>query len=207
MKNLKLPVSIEDFQEIRNSEFYYIDKTGLIEQLLDNWGKVNIFTRPRRFGKTLNMSMLRYFFEIGTDRNLFDGLYISHNKNLCDEYMGQYPVIFLSLKGVDGMTFEEARYALAELICSETRRFKFLSDSCKLDDNDKLIYKDLCSLHNVPEQLISTKLKFALKNLSELLYKHYEKKVIVLIDEYDVPQDKAFQHDYYNEIVKSVHNR
>ena len=126
---LKLPVGIEDFQEIRRLGFYYVDKTKLIEQLLENWGKVNLFTRPRRFGKTLNMSMLRYFFEIGTDRTLFDGLYISQNKQLCEEYLGKFPVIFLSLKGVDGLTFEKAKAKLVRLLALEAERFDFLKDS------------------------------------------------------------------------------
>lgn len=127
--SLKLPVGIEDFQEIRRLGFYYVDKTKLIEQLLENWGKVNLFTRPRRFGKTLNMSMLRYFFEIGTDRTLFDGLYISQNKQLCEEYLGKFPVIFLSLKGVDGLTFEKAKAKLVRLLALEAERFDFLKDS------------------------------------------------------------------------------
>ena len=134
---LKLPVGIEDFREIRQQGFYYIDKTKLIEQLLDNWGKVNLFTRPRRFGKTLNMSMLRCFFEVGADKMLFDGLYISHNKQFCEEYMGKFPVVFLTLKGAEGTTFEEARLSLAELIAAEARRFKFLQESDKLDADDK----------------------------------------------------------------------
>ena len=127
--SLKLPVGIEDFQEIRRLGFYYVDKTKLIEQLLENWGKVNLFTRPRRFGKTLNMSMLRYFFEIGTDRTLFDGLYISQNKQLCEEYLGKFPFIFLSLKGVDGLTFEKAKAKLVRLLALEAERFDFLKDS------------------------------------------------------------------------------
>ena len=127
--SLKLPVGIEDFQEIRRLGFYYVDKTKLIEQLLENWGKVNLFTRPRRFGKTLNMSMLRYFFEIGTDRTLFDGLYISQNKQLCEEYLGKFSVIFLSLKGVDGLTFEKAKAKLVRLLALEAERFDFLKDS------------------------------------------------------------------------------
>ena len=140
---LKLPVGIERFQEIRKSGFYYIDKTGLIEQLLENWGKANLFTRPRRFGKTLNMSMLRCFFEIGTDPTLFDGLYISKNKALCDAYMGKYPVLFLSLKGVEGLTFEEAKFSLSELLADEIRRFKFLLGSDKLDEEEKNQYREL----------------------------------------------------------------
>lgn len=199
---LKLPVGIENFQEIRRLGFYYVDKTMLIEQLLAKWGKVNLFTRPRRFGKSLNMSMLRYFFDIETDKTLFDGLYISRNKQLCEEYMGKFPVIFLSLKGVDGLTFSEARFCLAELIESEARRFKFLMHSDKLDADDKAMYRDLLSLHGADVAAIS--LRFALKKLSELLYKHYGQKTLILIDEYDVPLDKAFQHGYYREMVALI---
>lgn len=199
---LKLPVGIEDFQEIRRLGFYYVDKTMLIEQLLAKWGKVNLFTRPRRFGKSLNMSMLRYFFDIETDKTLFDGLYISQNKQLCEEYMGKFPVIFLSLKGVDGLTFSEARFCLAELIESEARRFKFLMHSDNLDADDKAMYRELLSLHGADVAAIS--LRFALKKLSELLYKHYGQKTLILIDEYDVPLDKAFQHGYYREMVALI---
>ncbi len=201
---LKLPVGIEDFREIRRKGFYYIDKTKLIEQLLDSWGKVNLFTRPRRFGKTLNMSMLRHFFEIGTDKTLFDGLHISQRRDLCDEYMGKYPVVALTLKGVDGTTFEEAKLSLAELIVAEARRFKFLLESDKLDADDKEMYRELISLNKEQSPAASVKLRFSLKNLSELLYKHYEQKTIVLIDEYDVPLDKAFQDGYYREMVSLI---
>ena len=203
-RRLKLPVGIEDFQEIRKAGFYYIDKTRLIEQLLESWGKVNLFTRPRRFGKTLNMSMLRCFFEVGTDSSLFDGLYISKNRELCEEYMGKYPVVYLSLKGVDGLTFEEARLSLAELIAGEVRRFKFLLDSDRLDDKEKDIYHGLVFEKGEEESAFAAKLKFSLKKLSELLYKHYGCKTIVLIDEYDVPLDKAFQHGYYREMVALI---
>ena len=126
---LKLPVGIDDFRKLRESHFYYVDKTRLIEQLLLNWSEVTFFTRPRRFGKTLNMSMLKSFFDIGTDKTLFDGLYISGNKELCDEYMGKYPVIFLSLKGVEGSSFDDARYMITELIGKEAERFRFLERS------------------------------------------------------------------------------
>lgn len=203
-RRLKLPVGIEDFQEIRKAGFYYIDKTRLIEQLLESWGKVNLFTRPCRFGKTLNMSMLRCFFEVGTDSSLFDGLYISKNRELCEEYMGKYPVVYLSLKGVDGLTFEEARLSLAELIAGEVRRFKFLLDSDRLDDKEKDIYHGLVFEKGEEESAFAAKLKFSLKKLSELLYKHYGCKTIVLIDEYDVSLDKAFQHGYYREMVALI---
>ena len=192
---LKLPVGIENFEDIRKLGFYYIDKTKLIEQLLDNWGKVNLFTRPRRFGKTLNMSMLRAFFEIGTDPTLFDGLYISKNQSLCGQYMGKYPVIFISLKGVDGMTFEEAVVRTTTIIRTEARRHYYLKNS------GKLVNEEIAQF----EQLLSGKaedITDSIRLLSELLYRHYEQKVIILIDEYDVPLDKAFQNGYYHEMVK-----
>ena len=140
---LKLPVGIEDFQEIRRLGFYYIDKTKLIEQLLDNRGKVNLFTRPRRFGKTLNMSMLKSFFEIGTDKTLFDQLYIAANKELCEEYMGQYPVIFLSLKGVDGLNFEEAKSMLKITIRTEAQRHYELKKSEKVSEENRKLFNDI----------------------------------------------------------------
>ena len=205
MADLKrLPVGMDDFKEIRKSEFYYIDKTKLIEQVLENWSKVNLFTRPRRFGKTLNMSMLKWFFEIGTDTTFFDGLYISKNQALCEEYMGKYPVVLLSLKSVEGLTFEEARASLWELIAGEVRIFKFLEKSDRLDDDEKNAYHDLIFIQNLKETILGTKLKFSLKKISELLYKHYGQKAIILIDEYDVPLDKAFQHGYYREMVTLI---
>ena len=199
-----LPVGLEDFQEIRSNGFYYIDKTKLIEQLLENWSKVNLFTRPRRFGKTLNMSMLKNFFEIGTDRALFEGLFISDNKELCEKYMGKYPVIFLSMKGVDGLSFEAARYRLTELIGVEAERFAFLSESTKLTDNERKRYDAIINLVNGKYSMDVDVLISSLQTLSQLLYKHYDQKVIILIDEYDVPLDKAFQHGYYQEIVSLI---
>lgn len=200
----RLPVGLDDFKKIRKNQFYYVDKTKLIEQLLQNWSEVNLFTRPRRFGKTLNMSMIKSFFEIGTDKRLFDGLYISSKKEMCEEYMGKYPVIFLSLKGVEGLTFEEARDSLCELITSEVRRFKLLLNSDRLDDDEKDLYHELISLQDNQKSELGTKLKFSLKKLSELLHQYYGKKVIILIDEYDVPLDKAFQHGYYKEMVSLI---
>lgn len=200
----RLPVGLDDFKKIRKNQFYYVDKTKLIEQLLQNWSEVNLFTRPRRFGKTLNMSMIKSFFEIGTDKRLFDGLYISSKKEMCEEYMGKYPVIFLSLKGVEGLTFEEARDSLCELITSEVRRFKLLLNSDRLDDDEKDLYHELISLQDNQKSELGTKLKFSLKKLSELLHQYYSKKVIILIDEYDVPLDKAFQHGYYKEMVSLI---
>lgn len=205
MENLKkLPVGFDDFKKIRENQFYYVDKTKLIEHLLANWSEVNLFTRPRRFGKTLNMSMIKSFFEIGTDKALFEGLYISKNRELCEEYMGKYPVVFLSLKGVEGLTFEEARAYLCELIINETRRFKFLLNSERLDNDEKNMYHELLSLQEEKDSVLAAKLKLSLKKISELLYKHYGQKVIFLIDEYDVPLDKAFQHGYYKKMVSLI---
>lgn len=201
---LKLPIGIEDFQEIREEGFYYVDKTKLIEQLLQNWGKVNLFTRPRRFGKTLNMSMLRYFFEFGSDPQLFDDLYISQNKELCEKYMGKFPVIFLSLKNVEGLTFEKARYKLIKLISLEAERFHFLKYSDRLTDNEKERYSALVYLKDGKYFMDEECLESALQTLSELLFRHYGQKTIILIDEYDVPLDKAYQHGYYKEMVALV---
>lgn len=203
-KPLKLPVGIENFKEIRTEGFYYVDKTKLIKQLLEQWGKVNLFTRPRRFGKTLNMSMLQCFFEIGTDPALFDGLFISQNKDLCETYLGKFPVIFLSLKNVDGLTFEEARYHLSELIGMKAERFQFLLDSDRLSDNDKKKYHALIDLSEGHYSMDKGILTSSLKILSQLLSKHYNQKTIILIDEYDVPLDKAFQHGYYTEMVSLI---
>mgnify|MGYP004520663137 FL=1 len=204
MKNLKLPVGIEDFQEIRRNGFYYIDKTGLIEQLLDSWGKVNLFTRPCRFGKSLNMSMLRYFFEIGTDKTLFDGLHIMQRKDLCDEYMGRFPVVFLTLKGVDGLTFEKAKNKLIKIVALEAERFIFLKNSDKLTDNEKQRYCALVQMQDGKYAMDEDTLESALQTLSELLYRHYGHKVVILVDEYDVPLDKAYQNGYYKEMVSMI---
>ena len=201
---LKLPVGIEDFREIRRKDFYYIDKTGLIEQLLDSWGKVNLFTRPRRFGKTLNMSMLRYFFETGTDKTLFEGLHISQRSDLCEEYMGKFPVVSLTLKGVDGLTFERAKNKLLKYIALEAERFNFLKNSDKLTDNEKQRYGALIRMQDGKYVMDEDTLESALQTLSELLYRHYGQKVIILIDEYDVPLDKAYQNDYYREMIVMI---
>ena len=201
---LKLPVGIENFEEIRKLGFYYIDKTRLIEQLLQGWGKVTLFTRPRRFGKTLNMSMLKSFFEIGTDKTLFDGLYISGNKELCDEHMGKYPVIFLSFKGVEGLTYDEAFDALVRVIGKEISRVSFLADSDKLTMLEREQYKGLTIIEDGSFVFSKDKLISSLQLLSQLLYKHYGQKVVILIDEYDVPLDKAFQNGYYKEMVSLI---
>ena len=200
-ESLKLPVGIENFEEIRTKGYYYVDKTKLIELLFDRLGKVNLFTRPRRFGKTLNMSMLRYFFEIGTDASLFDGLYIAGKQALVSAHLGKYPVIFLSLKNVEGLSFESARYQLVELIAKEARRHRALESSPQLDENDQKIYAALTQVQDGMYVMAEDVLYGSLQALSELLYKHYQQKVLILIDEYDVPLDKAFQHGYYREMV------
>ena len=201
---LKLPVGIDDFRKLRESHFYYVDKTRLIEQLLLNWSEVTLFTRPRRFGKTLNMSMLKSFFDIGTDKTLFDGLYISGNKELCDEYMGKYPVIFLSLKGVEGSSFDDARYMITEIIGKEAERFRFLECSEALSENDKDRYRAIISQCDGKYMMDAQLLVSCLQSLSQLLCTHYGKKTIILIDEYDVPLDKAFQNGYYKEMVSLI---
>ena len=201
-KKLKLPVGIDGFEKIRRNGFYYIDKTKLIEQLFLNWGEVNLFTRPRRFGKTLNMSMLKSFFEIGTDTSLFDGLYVSENKELCEQHQGQYPVIFLSLKDVEGLSFSEAKRKCIQLIKREAERFYDLKNSERLLDIDK---KNYCRLLDMTVQEEDSDIvSSSIKMLSALLYKHYGKKTVILIDEYDVPLDKAFQHGYYKEMVHFI---
>ena len=200
----KIPVGIDSFEKIRKYGFYYIDKTRLIEQIMQNWSEVSLFTRPRRFGKTLNMSMLRSFFELGTDKSLFDGLYISKNKELCEEHMGKYPVIFFSLKSVEGLKFENARYRIIEMIGREAQRYEFLAESDKLSDNEKAQYKALIALDNGKYTMDDDILISGIQMLSHLLYKHYGQKTVILIDEYDVPLDKAFENGYYKEMVSLI---
>lgn len=200
----KIPVGIDSFEKIRKYGFYYIDKTRLIEQIMQNWSEVSLFTRPRRFGKTLNMSMLRSFFELGTDKSLFDGLYISKNKELCEEHMGKYPVIFFSLKSVEGLKFENARYRIIEMIGREAQRYEFLAESDKLSENEKAQYKALIALDNGKYTMDDDILISGIQMLSHLLYKHYGQKTVILIDEYDVPLDKAFENGYYKEMVSLI---
>ena len=202
--SVKLPVGIENFEEIRTNGYYYVDKTNLIEQLFESRGKVNLFTRPRRFGKTLNMSMLKYFFEIGADPSLFDGLNISRNEQLCKEHMGKYPVIFLTLKNVDGLDFKEAKQRFVDLIGTEAARFRFLLDSDRLTLDDKERYKALIAIKNGAYSMSNQVFTRSLKTLSELLNKYYDQKTVILIDEYDVPLDKAFQQGYYREMVSLI---
>ena len=191
----KLPIGIDDFKELRQEDFYYMDKTGFIGELLNNWGKVNLFTRPHRFGKTLNMSMLKSFFEIGADKSLFDGLAISKDTALCDEYLGKYPVIFISFKDVDGLRFDNARSNLINKIGTEAERFSFLLDSNHLSQNEKDKYSALISLEKGEYTMNETMLSSSLNLLSSLLYKHFNKKVIILIDEYDVPCTRLSRMD------------
>ena len=197
----KLPIEIENFEKLRQEDFYYIDKTRLIEQLLTRWGEVNLFTRPRRFGKSLNMSMLQSFFEIGKDKTLFDGLRISDNQELCEEYQGKFPVVSVSLKGINGATYEEARRFLIKTINEEARRLSVLSDSTELDETDHELLTQLKK-----KEMTNDSLVYSIRELTELLEKHYGSKVIVLIDEYDVPLAKANENGYYDEMVLLIRN-
>ena len=195
----KLPVGIDSFEKLRKEDFYYVDKTGLITDLMANWGEVNLFTRPRRFGKTLNMSMLKCFFEISGDKSIFDGLAISREKTLCETYMGKYPVIFVSLKGVDGLTFDLAYQALCGIVIEEFSRLRFLTDSDKLATDEKRYLEKM--LNGKYEE---ADIRGSLKKLSILLEKHYGQKVVLLIDEYDVPLDKAYAHGYYEQMIDLI---
>lgn len=199
MKGKKLPVGIEDFKELREENFYYIDKTGLIRDLLNSWGKVNLFTRPRRFGKTLNMSMLKNFLEIGADKALFDGLAIAEERELCETYMGKFPVVFLSLKSVEGLIFEDAYEMLRRILRSEMLRLSFLAESDRISEKEKYSFRRFLDEQDTREDV-----QDSLKMLSGLLYGYYGRKVILLIDEYDVPLDKAFQHGYYREMTALI---
>lgn len=197
----KLPIGIENFEEMRREDFYYVDKSHVIEQLLTQWGKVNLFTRPRRFGKSLNMSMLQSFFEIGKDKTLFDGLRISDNQELCEKYQGKFPVVSVSLKGINGATYEEARRFLIKTINEEARRLSVLSDSTELDETDHELLIQLKK-----KEMTNDSLVYSIRELTELLEKHYGRKVIVLIDEYDVPLAKANENGYFDEMVLLIRN-
>ena len=196
MQKKKLPVGIDDFEKLRKEDFYYIDKTGLIRDLLNNWAEVNLFTRPRRFGKTLNMSMLKCFFEIGADKALFDDLAISQETALCKEYLGKFPVLFLSLKSMDGLTYELAIERFKTILQEEATRLHNLPKKELLSSFDR---KKLNQMEN--RELQEKEIPDSLKFLSRVLYTCFGQKVILLIDEYDVPLDKAFQHGYYEEMV------
>lgn len=205
-----LPVGIESFEEIRNDGFYYVDKTGLIKDLTNKRGKVNLFTRPRRFGKSLNMSMLKYFLEYGCDKTLFDGLEVANDKTFCEKYMGRYPVISISLKNVNGADYAMARSLLCSVIGDEALRFeRILMGSDKLTATEKERYKQLIAVDmNNRESFVmpDSVLMDGLKTLSGLLRKHYGEKVIILIDEYDVPLAKAYEQGYYDEILFLIRN-
>ena len=201
MRKPKLPTGIDNFKKIRNGNYYYVDKTSLVEQILNNGSEVTLFTRPRRFGKSLNMSMIQHFFEIGTDPALFDGLKISKNTEICEQYMGKYPVISISLKGIDADSYEKARAQLIKTINREARRFQFLLESDKLSQVDKALFSELLT-RNMEEDTITS----SLQELTELLEVHYEQQVVVLIDEYDVPMAKAHENGYYDEMVLLLRN-
>ena len=208
-EKMKLPVGIENFEEIRREGFYYVDKTGMIRELLTSWGKVNLFTRPRRFGKSLNMSMLRSFLELGCDRTLFDGLEISRDKELCDQYMGKFPVISVSLKSVNGTDFRTARSLICSVIGNEAMRFYDLLDSRMLNSEEKTIYRQLITADTADSGMFvmsDAALMGSLRTLSALLQKHYGQKVIILIDEYDVPLAKANENGYYDEMISLIRN-
>ncbi|MCD7981598.1 MAG: ATP-binding protein [Clostridiales bacterium] len=193
---MRMPIGIDDFETIRTGDFYYVDKTGMIAELLGNWGQVNLFTRPRRFGKSINMSMLQRFFEIGTDKDLFDGLEIAKETGLCEEYMGQYPVISISLKQVSGASFEEARQQLWSSVAEAAEQLDYLQESEKLNARDKKKIFDLSEGKGNQQE--------SLRLMSRMLYKHYGKKVIILIDEYDAPLQKAYENNYYDDMVTLI---
>ncbi len=204
MEKKILPIGIEYFEKICNGDFYYVDKTGMIKELIEGRGYVNLFTRPRRFGKSLNMSMLKSFFEISTDKSLFDGLRITKEKELCEKYMGQYPVIFVSLKNVEGMNYQAALLRMKKAIGDEASRFDFLRNSDRLSEDEKIKFGQLtaadpsgCSVYSMSEDIVIG----SLNTLSSLLAKHFQKKCIILIDEYDVPLAKANKMKYYDDMI------
>lgn len=211
MKNMrnrkKLPIGIDSFEKIIRHNFYYVDKTEMITELLHNWGEVNLFTRPRRFGKSLNMNMLQSFLEIGCDKSLFNGLKVSREKELCEEYMGKFPVISLTLKNVEGLNFESARKALKNTLGMEAWRLSVLAESSRLTEEEKNSYKALTVVDDHGDfKMSDATMEKALLILTVLLEKHYGKKAVLLIDEYDVPLDKAFQYGYYDEMVSLIRN-
>ncbi len=199
MRKKKLPIGIENFEELRKEDFYYIDKTGLITELLHNWGAVNLFTHPRRFGKTLNMSMLEHFFGVDGDKRIFGGLDISKETVLCEEHMGKYPVISVSLKGIDARVYETAYQMAAQVIVEVAAKYYFLLESEKLNEHDKAAYRKLLD-DNMNEGTLGS----SLRRLLGMLEKHYGTKVIVLIDEYDVPLTKAHANGYYDQMVSLI---
>lgn len=203
----KLPIGIDSFEKIIRHNFYYVDKTEMITELLHNWGEVNLFTRPRRFGKSLNMNMLQSFLEIGCDKSLFNGLKVSREKELCEEYMGKFPVISLTLKNVEGLDFESARKSLKNTLGMEAWRLSALAESSRLTEEEKNSYKALTVVDDHGDfKMSDATMEKALLILTVLLEKHYGKKAVLLIDEYDVPLDKAFQYGYYDEMVSLIRN-
>ena len=201
---MRLPIGIDSFEKIRTNDFFYVDKTMFIAELLQDWGEVNLFTRPRRFGRSLNMSMLKAFFEIGNDKKLFDGLKIIQERGLCEKYMGKFPVVAITLKSVEGMDFAAAKAALRNVIGKEALRFQFLLESVRLSEREKKMYSQLIEVGNEEQAIFSMSdaaLADSLRTLSQILSKHYGQKTILLIDEYDVPLDKAFQAGYYDEMA------
>ena len=205
----KLPVGVEDFEKIRREGFYYVDKTTMIRDLLHKWGEVNLFTRPRRFGKSLNMSMLKAFFEIGCDKTLFDGLAISGEQDLCEKYMGKFPVISVSLKGVNGADYETARALLCSVIGNEAARFRFLLETDRISELENELYRQLLvtdpnrqGMYAMPDAVLMG----SLKTLSMLLKEYYKTEVIILIDEYDVPLAKASERGYYESMALLIRN-
>jgi hypothetical protein len=213
LKKKMFPIGIENFPELIKNDYYYVDKTDLIFDITKNMNKVTLYTRPRRFGKTLNMSMLKSFFEVGCECSLFDGLKVSENKEICKKHMGKYPVIFISLKSVDGLDFNTARNGLVGIIRNEASRLKFLLDSIKLDEDDKEEFNKIKALDPIsikanPEVVSENDyyLTNSLKILSTLLEKHFGQKTVILIDEYDVPLDKAHQSGFYREMVTLIRN-
>ena len=201
IRKKKLPIGIEDFEKLRKEDFYYIDKTGLIKELLNNWGEVNLFTRPRRFGKSLNMSMLKCFFEPESDKNIFEDLEIGRDRELCEKYMGKFPVISVSLKGINADSYEKACRMAAQIINGEARRLQYLLESNQLTQYDKDAFSVL-----LRDDMDEPSLCYSLKTLSELLQKHHDSKVILLIDEYDVPLAKAFEQGFYDQMVLLIRN-
>lgn len=206
-KKGKLPIGIENFEKILREGFYYVDKTGMIRELLDNWGEVNLFTRPRRFGKSLNMSMLKYFFEYGSDASLFDGLEIAGEEELVTKYMGKFPVISITLKGASAMDYQGAHAMLRSIIGNEAMRFQFLTESSRLSRREKEQYEQLVTIDVGSRQgflMPDEVLQDSLRILTQLLQKHYGQKAILLIDEYDVPLDKAQHSGYYDEMADLI---
>ena len=201
LQKKKLPIGIDNFEKLRSENFYYIDKTNLIKELLQDWGEVNLFTRPRRFGKSLNMSMLENFFSIDGKKDIFNGLKIAEEKELCEEYRGKYPVISISLKGIDARSYDTAYQMSVQLIKEVAAKSYFLLQSEKLNTYDKEEYQKLLQ-DDMNEAILGT----SLKKLSGMLEKHYDKKVILLIDEYDVPLSKAYDNGYYEQMISLLRN-